>query len=87
MVNWLMGQVTCLASRSFGPEFAGEMHLVCDGTDNDDVRSERSAMVAECTEIGDLGRSQFEHQLGRNSRLISSAASCARGSEEYISSA
>lgn len=69
------------------PEFAGEMHLVCDGTDNDKVCSECNAMVAERTQIGDLGRSQFGHHLERNSRLISSAASCARGSEEYISSA
>jgi hypothetical protein len=27
------------------PEFTGEMHLVCDGADNDKVCSERSAMV------------------------------------------
>ena len=68
------------------PEFTGEMHLVCDGADNDKVCSERSAMVAERTQISDLGRSEFGHHSERYSRLISSAASCARGSEEYINS-
>jgi hypothetical protein len=43
------------------PEFTGEMHLVCDGADNDKVCSERSAMVAERTQISDLSRSEFGH--------------------------
>jgi hypothetical protein len=38
-------------------------------------------------QVGDLSYSQFGHHSDRYSRLISSAASCARGSEEYISSA
>ena len=68
------------------PEFTGEMHLLCDGADNDKVCSERSAMVAKRMQVSDLGRSEFGHHSDRYSRLISSAASCARGSEEYINS-
>jgi hypothetical protein len=68
------------------PQFAGEMHLVCDGADDDKVCSERNAMVAERAQICDLARSEFGHHSERYSRLISSAALCARGSEEYINS-
>jgi hypothetical protein len=58
-----------------------------DGTDNDEVCSECNAMVAERAQVGDLSYSQLGHHSDRYSRLISSAASWARGSEEYISSA
>jgi hypothetical protein len=68
------------------PEFAGEMYLVCDGTDDDKVCCERDAMVAKHGQISDLARSEFGHHSDRYSRLISSAVSCARGSEEYINS-
>jgi hypothetical protein len=68
------------------PEFTGEMNLVCDGTDDDKVCPERNAMVATRAQICDLARSEFGHHSDRYSRLISSAASCARGSEEYINS-
>jgi hypothetical protein len=47
------------------PEFTGEMHLVCDGADDDKVCSELSAIVAERTPISDLGRSEFGHHSVR----------------------
>jgi hypothetical protein len=47
------------------PEFTGEMHLVCDGTDDDKVCSERNAMVAERAQISDLARSEFWHHSHR----------------------
>jgi hypothetical protein len=46
------------------PEFAGEMYLVCDGTDDDKVCCERDAMVAKHGQISDLARSEFRASFG-----------------------
>jgi hypothetical protein len=62
------------------------MYLVRDGPDDYKIRSECHTMLLQDTQVCDLVVGKFGHFMERNSRLISSAASCALGSEEYISS-
>ena len=71
------------------PRLRWKMYLVRNGPDDYKLRSEGRTTVLQDSEVSDLVVGKLSSGIAqeRNSRLSSSAASCALGSEEYISSA